>query len=127
MVTDKKRVLIVDDNADDIRVIMENLREDYAILAATSGEKALALAAKQPQPDVILLDVMMPGMDGYETCRRLKQNPDTKAINVIFISANDSDNEKQAGYSAGGSDYATKPVQVDELRQKVRQALSNKG
>lgn len=125
MSTDKKRILIVDDNPDDIRVVMENLKAEYAVLAATSGEKALNLAVSQPRPDLILLDVMMPGMDGYETCRRLKQNPETKAINVIFISANSDESERQAGYSAGGCDYAIKPVQAEELMQKVRQAIKN--
>ncbi|MCK5336252.1 MAG: response regulator, partial [Gammaproteobacteria bacterium] len=61
-------VLIVDDSSDDLKILLENLKQDYAVLAATSGKKALEFAAKEPRPDVILLDVMMPEMDGYETC-----------------------------------------------------------
>ncbi|VAW76721.1 hypothetical protein MNBD_GAMMA14-1728, partial [hydrothermal vent metagenome] len=126
MSDDKKRILIVDDSTDDIHVLMENLKQDYAVLAATSGDKALEMAGKDPQPDTILLDVMMPGMDGYETCRRLKENPATRNIDVIFVSANNTTEEKLAGYDAGGSDYLIKPVQPAELLQKVRLAVDNR-
>ena len=125
MSDDKKRVLIVDDSADDIQFLMENL-EGFSVLVATSGEKGLEIAIKDPQPDVILMDVMMPGMDGYETCRKLKENPTTKNIDVIFVSAHDTTEEKLAGYDAGGSDYLIKPVQPEELLQKVRLAIDLK-
>jgi len=126
VVTDeRKRVLIVDDSADDIHVLMENLKQDYAVLAATSGEKALLLASKKPQPDIILMDVMMPDMNGYETCRCLKENPETRNIDVIFVSANDSADEKIVGYEAGGCDYLIKPVQAGELLQKIKLAIKN--
>ena len=125
MTDERKRVLIVDDSVDDIHVLIENLKQDYAVLAATSGEKALALASKKPQPDIILMDVMMPDMNGYETCRRLRQNPETRNINVIFISANDSADEKIVGYEAGGNDYLIKPVQPGELLQKIKLAIKN--
>lgn len=126
MSTDKKQVLIVDDSADDIHILMENLKQEYAVLAATSGEKALEMASKSPHPDAILLDVMMPGMDGYETCRRLKDNPLTEDIDIIFVSAHDTTEEKLAGYDAGASDYLIKPVQPEELAQKVKLAIKNK-
>ena len=126
MSNEKRNILIVDDSADDIHVLMESLKQDYAVLAATGGEKALELAAKNPHPDVILLDVMMPDMDGYETCRRLKADPDTRDIDVIFVSAQDTTEEKLAGYDAGASDYLIKPVQPSELLQKVRLAINNK-
>ena len=119
-------VLIVDDSSDDLKILLENLKQDYAVLAATSGKKALEFAAKEPRPDVILLDVMMPEMDGYETCRQLKANPDTKNIDVIFVSAHDTTEEILAGYESGGSDYLIKPVQPLELMQKVKLAISNK-
>jgi len=118
---EKKCVLIVDD----IHVLMESLKQEYAVLAATSGEKALVLASKKPQPDIILMDVMMPEMNGYDTCRRLKQNPETRNINVIFVSANDSADEKIVGYEAGGCDYLIKPVQHGELLQKIKLAIKN--
>jgi CheY-like chemotaxis protein len=117
---------MVDDCVDDIHVLMENLKNDYAVLAATNGEKALEMAGKAPQPDVILMDVMMPGVDGYETCRRLKADPNTKNIDIIFVSAHDTTEEKLTGYEAGGSDYLIKPVQPHELMQKVKLAIQNK-
>ncbi len=122
---DKKHVLIVDDSPGDISIVLENLRDDYAILVAKSGLKALEIASSQPKPDLILLDVMMPEMDGYETCRELKSHPVTKDIDVIFISAHDTLEEKLAGYDAGGSDYLIKPVQSEELRSKVKVSIEN--
>lgn len=126
MSNDKKRVLIVDDSTDDIHVLMENLKRDYAVLAATSGRKALAMANKAPHPDVILMDVMMPDLDGYQTCRQLKEHPETQDIDIIFISAQDTTEEKLAGYDAGGSDYLIKPVQPSELQQKVKLAIKHR-
>lgn len=125
MSSEKKHVLIVDDSADDIHILMENLKSEYAVLAATNGAKALELASREPYPNAILLDVMMEGMDGYETCRQLKDNPATKNIDIIFVSAHDTTEEKLAGYDAGGSDYLIKPVQPQELLQKVKLAVKS--
>jgi len=126
MSTEKNRILIVDDSPDDIHFLMENLKDDYAVLAATSGEKALEILARQPMPNVVLMDVMMPGMDGYETCRRIKSDPHTKDVDVIFVSAHDSTDEKLAGYEVGGSDYVIKPFSPSELLQKVQLAINNR-
>lgn len=126
MSNDKKHVLIIDDSADDIQFVMENLKDEFAVLVATSGQKGLDIAIKDPKPDVILLDVMMPEMDGYETCRKLKENNATKDIDVIFVSAHDTTDEKLAGYDAGGSDYLIKPVQHEELLHKVRLSIELK-
>ncbi|RDH82210.1 MAG: response regulator [endosymbiont of Escarpia spicata] len=126
MNTETKRILIVDDSADDIHFVMESFSKEYAVLAATSGEKALQIADRDPRPDVILMDVEMPGMNGYETCRRLKEAESTQDIDVIFVSSHDTTEEKLAGYDAGGSDYLIKPVQPDMLLQKVKLAISNR-
>lgn len=126
MADNKKRILLVDDSSEDIHFLMETLKRDYAVVVATSGDKALGLAVKDPAPDVILMDVVMPGKDGYETCRLLKKNNVTRDIDVIFVSAHDTIQEKLAGYEAGGSDYVIKPVQPDELLQKVRVSLDNR-
>ena len=123
---ERKTILIIDDNPDDIHMLMENLKSEYAVLAATSGEKGLAIAAKEKKPDLILMDVVMPVMDGYETCRRIKDEWETADIDVIFISAHDSVEEKLAGYDAGGSDYVIKPFSPDELMKKVQVSLKNK-
>lgn len=119
-------VLIVDDAPGDLQILLENLKDDYSVRAATNGRKALEMACKEPVPDVILLDVMMPEMDGYETCRRLKEEPLTRDIDVIFVSAHDTTEEKLAGYDAGASDYLIKPVDPVELRKKVKLAISNR-
>ncbi len=126
MSKEKKRVLIIDDSSDDIQVVMENLIDDYAVTFKTSGPEGVEAAAKEPKPDVILLDVVMPEMDGYETCRKLKHNETTKDIDIIFVSAMDTVEEKLSGYDAGASDYLTKPVQPEELIRKVRLAISNR-
>ena len=121
----KKTVLIVDDSPEDIQVIMQNLKDKYAVLVANNGTKAIEMANKERKPDVILLDIMMPGIDGYETCRQLKSNPNTQDIDIIFVSANDTVEEKMAGYDVGASDYVIKPVHPEELRQKVDLAIDN--
>ena len=125
MSDEQKCVLIVDDSAFDIEILKRHLMQDYRILTAASGEEALALSAREPRPDVILLDAVMPGMDGYETCRRLKDDFETDSIDVIFVSAHDDIEDKLVGYQAGGCDYLIKPVIPQELQQKVRLAIHN--
>jgi len=126
MEEEKPRVLIVDDSRGDIRIVNENLKELYTTLAATDGEKALAIAVKDPKPDLILMDVEMPGMNGYETCQKLKSNPETADIDVIFVSAHDTVDEIVAGYDAGGTDYLTKPIEPQELKKKIKIAIDNR-
>ena len=83
----KPKILIVDDTPENIQVIMETLKDQYAIVAAINGEKALKMAVAEPKPDLILLDIMMPGMDGYEVCRRLKADEQARDIPIIFVTA----------------------------------------
>ncbi|NJD07261.1 MAG: response regulator, partial [Methylococcaceae bacterium] len=120
---DKPRVLIVDDVNENLHALMNILREDYAILAATAGEKALELAARAPQPDAVLLDIKMPGMDGYEVLRRLKAEPTTAEIPVIFVTALTESSEEAHGLALGAADYVTKPVNPDLVRLRVRTQL----
>lgn len=126
MSIDKKRVLVVDDSTDDIHILIENLKPLYAVQVATNGKQALEVALKKPNPDVILMDVEMPEMDGYASCSLLKETSETADIDVIFVSAHEDINEKLAGYEAGGSDYLIKPVNTEELMQKVALAIENK-
>ena len=126
MNNEKRRILIIENSTDDIHLLLENLQTDYAITAATSGEKGLELAKRYPQPDIILLDIKMPGMDGYETCRQLKANASTSDIDVIFISSHDTIEEKLNSYEVGGSDYLTNPVHPEELQQKIKLAINNR-
>jgi len=110
-----KTLLVVDDAADNIQLLSGLLKPRYKIKAATSGEKALLIAARLPPPDLILLDVMMPGMDGYEVCQRLKTDESTRLIPIVFITGHATEEERQRGLGMGALAYLSKPVVPDEL------------
>jgi len=114
------QILVVDDVVDNIKLISEILRKDYKVKAATSGEKALQICDVDPQPDLILLDIMMPVMDGMEVCRRLKSNPKTQHIAVIFLSALDQTKHIIQGLDLGAVDYITKPIDPPLVQARVR-------
>lgn len=113
------RILAVDDDRLNIAMINEILGEDYHLITASSGEEGLE-AASRFRPDLILLDVMMPGIDGFETCRQIRSNPDLKDVKVILVSAKSLTKERLKGYEVGADDYVTKPFNTDELLAKVR-------
>jgi len=114
-----KNILIVDDTPDNLRLLGGMLTErGYKVRAAPSGARALATVQKE-LPDLILLDIMMPKMDGYEVCRRLKEDEYTRNVPVIFISALDQVFDKLTAFSVGGVDYITKPFQLEEVLARV--------
>ena len=114
------RVLVVDDLEPNVKLLEAKLRAEYFdVLGATSGQEALERAEKE-QPDIILLDVMMPGMDGFEVCRRLKASPDTMHIPVVMVTALDQQADRIAGLEAGADDFLTKPVEDIALFARVR-------
>ncbi len=115
-------VLIVDDTETNIDILIDTLGEDYDIAVAMDGEGALE-AVEEELPDLILLDIMMPDMDGYEVCRRLKANSATANIPVIFLSALTDDSEKQKGLELGAVDFLTKPFNPSEIQAKVKEYL----
>uniref|UniRef100_I2PZA1 histidine kinase n=1 Tax=Desulfovibrio sp. U5L TaxID=596152 RepID=I2PZA1_9BACT len=115
-------VLLVDDVPANIRVLAEYLRDGHDIHVATRGEDALELAARL-LPDIILLDVVMPGLDGYEVCRRLKAGPATRAIPVIFVTARFAPEDEAFGLSLGAVDYLAKPVSPAVVRARVKNHL----
>jgi putative two-component system response regulator len=117
------RVLIVDDAKTNIDILVAALRNEYRISVATNGASALAQANGGSPPDLILLDVMMPEMDGYEVCSRLKENVATARIPIIFITAMDDVENKSKGFDLGAVDYITKPFQVVEVKARVRTHL----
>jgi signal transduction histidine kinase len=117
-------ILIVDDIPCNIQLLAEALRADYCIKVATSGKAALAIARSPETPlDLILLDIMMPDMDGYEVCRQLKQDALTQNIPIIFVTAKDESVDEIMGLSLGASDYITKPIKVGILLQRIRNLL----
>lgn len=111
-------VLVVDDTVENIDVLRSILGEKYKVKVALNGEKALKIARKKP-PDIILLDVMMPEMDGYEVCRRLKSDEVTKDIPVIFVTGHSDEEEKEKGLALGAVDYLTKPVEPENVITKI--------
>lgn len=123
---DKQKVLIVDDTPQNIHVLMETLKDSYKIVAATSGAKALQLATREPLPDLILLDVMMPEMSGYEVCERLKQDPLTEKIPVIFVTALHEAGDEEKGLELGALDFITKPFHPALVKARVRNQLELK-
>ncbi|MFN4325534.1 MAG: two-component system response regulator [Azonexus sp.] len=119
-------ILIVDDNRDNLTVIGGLLKGEYHVRVANSGERALQVAVTAPIPDLILLDIMMPGMDGYETLRHLRAMPETRDIPVIFVTAMSADEDEEAGLRLGTVDYITKPIRPAILNARVRTHLALK-
>jgi len=122
----KPLILIVDDTPTNIQVLAEALLADYRVKVATSGKAALEVVAKKGAPDLILLDVMMPDMDGYEVCRRLKQDPKTSGIPVIFVTAKNEVSDEEHGLQLGAVDYITKPFHLSIVRARLQNHLKLK-
>jgi len=122
----KATVLIVDDVSTNIDVLNAILHEIYNIKIALNGPKALEIATMKPHPDIILLDVMMPEMNGYEVCTKLKQDASTSNIPVIFVTAFDDLSGELKGFGVGGVDYITKPVVPEIVLARVKTHLKLK-
>ena len=122
----KSRVLVVDDTPDNILLLSETLKETYHVQVANNGPRAIQLAQKTPAPDLILLDVMMPEMDGYEVCRILKADPATARIPIIFVTALTSSGDEELGLGLGAVDYVTKPFNPTLVLSRVRNQLELK-
>lgn len=118
-----KTLLLVDDEPLNLQVLQNILQERYRLLFARNGERALQLAAEQ-QPDLILLDVMMPGLSGHEVCQQLKANPKTAPIPVIFVTALSDPHDEVKGFELGAVDYLTKPVSAPVVKARVNNHLS---
>ena len=118
--SDRKTILIVDDTPTNIGIISSVLKDLFKTKVATNGEKALALASADDRPDLILLDITMPGMDGYEVCRRLKANPATQGIPVIFLTAKTEAEDEKQGFEVGAVDYIHKPFSAPIVLARVK-------
>jgi CheY-like chemotaxis protein len=115
----QKKILVVDDDPNNIVIVGELLGDDYDLKTATTGEEALEIALDF-LPDIILLDIMMPGIDGYDVCRRLREHSTLQYAKIIMVSAKAMVSERLKGYEVGANDYLTKPFEEDELLEKVR-------
>lgn len=113
-------ILIVDDTKTNLLILTAALRHEYLIRTASDGPEALAILQEAEKPDLILLDVMMPGMDGYEVCRRIKRNTATRHIPVIFVTSLAETNDQKLGFDLGAVDYITKPFEVLLVAARVR-------
>lgn len=122
----KPQVLVVDDTPDNLALMSDLLRDTCKVRVANSGERALRLLANGTLPDLILLDIMMPGMDGYEVIRQLKANPITRDIPVLFLTAKSEDEDERIGLELGAVDYLTKPVSHAILQVRVKMHLALK-
>jgi serine phosphatase RsbU (regulator of sigma subunit)/anti-sigma regulatory factor (Ser/Thr protein kinase) len=121
---DKKTILVVDDTPVNISLLSNILSTDYRVKAATSGEKAIEIAQNKPQPDLILLDIVMPGMSGYDVCEQLKQDSATATIPVIFVTAKTTTKDEQHGLELGAVDYITKPISPAIVKARVQTQLT---
>ncbi|MDD2341492.1 MAG: EAL domain-containing protein [Tolumonas sp.] len=116
-------ILVVDDIPENIHALLEVLKDDYRIMVANNGRKAIELAQGVTPPDLILLDIVMPDMDGVEVCRQIKMTPAGNRIPIIFITVVDSSEDKVHGFDVGAADYITKPFDIDEVRVRIRTHL----
>jgi len=120
---EKQTILIVDDEPANIKILNEVLQEDYNVIFSTNGERAIDLAIVK-KPDLILLDIIMPGIDGYTVCKTLKQNAETKDILIIFITVKDQSSCETKGFKLGAVDYIAKPISPPVVKARVRTHLS---
>src|SRR3954468_18807134 len=119
------RVLLVDDAKANLDILVEGLKSDHKLSLALNGETALQIAARNP-PDLVLLDIVMPGLDGYEVCRRLRKMPETAEVPIMFLSSLEDVQNKALGFEAGANDYLTKPFEMLEVKARVRSLLKAK-
>ncbi len=117
-------LLVVDDSPENLNFLTQILKENYRVKVATNGPKALSIAESVPQPDLILLDIVMPEMDGFTVCQKLKANPTTKDIPVIFITAKDETVNEALGFKLGAVDYVTKPFSPYILKARIKTHLT---
>lgn len=122
----RPKILIVDDAAANIKMLAEVLRGDYQVVFATEGEKALEICAGEQPPDIVLLDIVMSPMNGYEVCERLKADPKTRSIPVVFLTAKTEEHDETHGFKLGAVDYITKPFSTPRVKSRVHTHLELK-
>ena len=120
---ERQRILIVDDERFNINVLADLLKPNYKVMVAINGEQALKAVGGAKPPDLVLLDIMMPEMDGYEVCRRIKAAPATRDIPIIFVTAMGQEDDETKGLDLGAADYLTKPISPSIVEARVRTQL----
>ena len=123
----KARILVVDDDVNNITILREILGPRYTVLSATTGNKAVALAASNPPPDLILLDIKMPNMDGFDVLKTLKTSQRTRNIKIVFVTAKRGIDDKMTAYEKGIEDYITKPIDAQFVLQIVERLTGKAG
>ncbi len=126
MVENKPRILVVDDEPINIKVLNAMLKEKYQIYVALNGQQALKRVNTSPRPDMVLLDIKMRGMDGYEVCEKLKSDPETEKIPVIFITSMSDEEDEKKGLELGAVDYITKPFRPDIVMARIENHIKLK-
>ncbi|MRR50387.1 MAG: response regulator [Rhodocyclaceae bacterium] len=120
----RQTILVADDQPENLELLASILKEDYQVKVASDGDKVLKIAYSDTPPDLILLDIMMPGLSGHEVCRRLKANPDRRRIPVIFVTAMTSVDDERLGLDMGAVDYITKPISPPIVKARVKTHLA---
>ena len=124
--SDTPKILVVDDDEHILRSLSQYLElEDFNVVSASSGPEALTLFA-QEKPDLLVLDVMMPGMDGFQVLEKLRGDPETAGVPVLMLTARDQHNDILKGYQMGGTSYLVKPFNLDELVEAIREVFASK-
>jgi PAS domain S-box-containing protein len=123
LVQEKKKILVVDDQPENIHILIENLESEYEVLFATTGQKAIEIARSANRPDLILLDIMMPDLNGYEVCRQIKAREATEEIPIIFVTSQTGETDEAVGFSLGAADYITKPFRLPVVKMRIQSVL----
>ena len=122
----KPTILVVDDTPDNLFLVSNLLKDLYIVKVANSGEKALTYLNKSAPPDLILLDIMMPILSGYDVIKKIKNNSNLKDIPIIFLTAKNSVEDEEIGFELGATDYITKPISPPILKARIKTQLENK-
>lgn len=120
------KILLVDDAPINLEILNESLKDDYDVVSCENGPDAIRLALTDPQPDIILLDIMMPGMSGYEVCQKLKDDRQTADIPIIFLTALAEEENEERGITLGAVDYITKPFSIPIVQARIKTQLDLK-
>ncbi|MEZ9233796.1 response regulator [Vibrio amylolyticus] len=122
---DRLKIIAVDDQPENLQLLVHMLKDDYAVIASTSGETAIELAQRHNDAALILLDVFMPSIDGFEVLSRLKSDPKTSHLPVIFVTGNDNESDYQKGFELGAYDFVLKPISASLLTNRIKHCLAS--